>query len=138
MQTADLSVHLSVKECADGAVAVVKLKDAFLNYASSEGLLTGLKDVCREKSARGVRGFAVDLSAVTVMDSCGLSMLIAMKKTAEAAGAKLSVFGLSPMVRRLFSVTKLEGVFRIRDDERSAVAAALGADAPAGATPATR
>lgn len=126
MQTADLSVHLAVKDC--GPVTVVKIKDAFLNYASSEGLLNGLKDVCREKCASGARGFAVDLSSVTVMDSCGLSMLIAMKKAAEAGGAKLSLFGLSPMVRRLFSVTKLEGVFRIRDDERGATTAVLAAD----------
>jgi anti-sigma B factor antagonist len=123
MQTADLSVHLAVKDV--GVVAVVTIKDAFLNYASSEGLLNGLKDVCKEKCASGSKGFAVDLSCVTVMDSCGLSMIIAMKKAAEAGGAKLSLFGLTPMVRRLFSVTKLEGVFRIRDDERAACAAVL-------------
>jgi anti-anti-sigma factor len=121
MQTADLGFHLAVRDAAEGAVSVVRIKDAFLNYASSEGLMSGLKDVCKERVAHGVRAFVVDLSAVTVMDSCGLSMLIAMKKTAETAGAKISLFGLSPMVRRLFAATKLENVFKICDDERAAM-----------------
>jgi anti-anti-sigma factor len=131
MGSSDLSVHLVVEECSGGAVAVIKIKDAFLNYASSEGLLEGLKDACRAKSAKGVRAFVVDLSSVTVMDSCGLSMLIATKKVISQGGGQLSVFGLSPVVRRLFSVTRLEGVFRVRDNQDAAVAAVLSsASAP--------
>jgi anti-sigma B factor antagonist len=117
----DLAAHLSVKDSTDGSVCVIRFKDAFLNYASSESLLSEMKTLCAEKIAHGARGIVVDLTAVTVMDSCGLSMLIAMKRSAAAAGAHLRLFGLAPMVRRLFVVTKLESVFDIRADESSAV-----------------
>ncbi len=123
MQAADLAFHVTVKDSLDGTVSVFRIKDAFLNYASSDGLMTTLKDLCRERTARGARAFVVDLSAVTVMDSCGLSMLIAMKRTAGQSGARFTLFGLSPMVRRLFAITKLDNVFEIHDDERAALAA---------------
>jgi anti-sigma B factor antagonist len=121
MQTAEIAQHVSVKDAPDGTLSVIQIKDAFLNYATSDDLMTRLKEMCRERVDRGVRSLAIDLTSVTVMDSCGLSMLIAMKKIAGSAGGSVCLFGLSPMVRRLFGVTKLESVFLIRDDEVSAL-----------------
>ena len=122
MSSADLAFHLSVKDLPDGDACVLQIKDAFLNYASSDELKTNLKEICRERILRGVRGFALDLSRVTVMDSCGLSVLISLKKLVESEGARLSLFGLSPMIQRLFEITKLENVFAICADESTALA----------------
>jgi len=122
MNESDASDHLAVTQIADGDVVVVKFKDAFLNYETSENLAADIKSLCRERADAGARWFVADLTAVTVMDSCGLSMLVAMKHAAEAAGAHVRLFGLAPMIRRLFVVTKVERVFDICDDERAALA----------------
>jgi len=119
---APVTPRLRVAPTADGSALVVKFADPFLNYATCETLGTDLKALCGARAAQGVRLFAAYLSDVAVMDSCGLSMLVAMKKAAEAAGARIRLFGLSPMIRRLFVVTKVERVFDICDDERAALA----------------
>lgn len=123
MPNPDLAFHLAVTDIPEAAVSVVQIKDAFLNYASSDELKLNLKELCRERMAAGMRGFAIDLSRVTVMDSCGLSVLISVKKLVEGDGARISLFGLSPMIQRLFEITKLESIFDISADESAAVAA---------------
>jgi len=129
MSSTDLAFHLSVRDVPDGGVSILQIKDAFLNYASSEELKTSIKELCRARMASGVRRFAVDVSRVTVMDSCGLSVLISMKKLVEGESARMSLFGLSPMIQRLFEITKLDAVFDIRTDEQACMAA-LASDAP--------
>ena len=129
MSSTDLAFHLSVKDVPARGVAILQIKDAFLNYASAEDLKTNVKELCRARLANGVRRFAVDVTRVTVMDSCGLSVLISMKKLVEGESARMSLFGLSPMIQRLFEITKLEQVFDIRADEQACLAA-LSGDAP--------
>jgi anti-anti-sigma factor len=126
MNATDPAAHIDVTDVDGGAGVLVRFRDAFLNYATSERLATDLKTLCRERSAGGVRWFVVDLSSVVVMDSCGLSMLVAMKRTAEAGGARLRLFGLSETIRKLFEVTKIERVFDICADERAALAPLVG------------
>jgi anti-sigma B factor antagonist len=123
MSNTDLAFHLAVKDLNSGAISVLQIKDAFLNYSSSDDLKANIKELCRERIAQGTKGFAVDVSRVTVMDSCGLSVLISIKKLVESEGARLALCGLSPMIQRLFEITKLESVFDICSDETSAVAA---------------
>jgi anti-anti-sigma factor len=126
MSSTDLVFHLTVKDVPDSGVAILQLKDAFLNYASSEDLKASVKDICRQRIAGGVRRFGVDVSRVTVMDSCGLSLLISMKKLVESETGRMSLFGLSPMIQRLFEITKLDAVFDIRSDEACCLSALTG------------
>jgi anti-anti-sigma factor len=123
MNDTEMAQHLSVKDGAADGVSTVRIKDAFLNYAMSDELKRSLKDLCRARIAAGTRAFAVDLTPVTMMDSCGLSVLISVKKFVEAEGGKMSVFALSPMIERLFTITKLDRVFDIHRDEAAALAA---------------
>ena len=123
MLDAELAEHVTVHDLADRGVSSVRMKDAFLNYALSDELKASLKDVCRRRIDGGIRGFVVDLAAVTVMDSCGLSVLISIKKLVEGEGGRVALSGLSPMIERLFGITKLDRVFEIHADEAAAVAA---------------
>ena len=127
MTETDIAMHVSVAEAPLPGVCTVRIRDSFLNYAMSDALKRSLKDLCHERISGGVRGFAVDLSPVTVMDSCGLSVLISVKKLVEGEGGRMSLFALSPMIRRLFAITKLDRVFEIHDDETSAVSALANA-----------
>jgi anti-sigma B factor antagonist len=123
---ADSAFHLTVADHPDLGVSTVRIRDAFLNYAHADEVKANLREVCRTRIDAGVRAFVIDLAAVTVMDSCGLSILISVKKSIESEGAKIGLASLSPMIRRLFAITKLERVFDIHADE-SAALTALGA-----------
>jgi hypothetical protein len=46
MSPSDASAHLSLTQTADGGVLVVKFKDEFLNYATSETLAADIKTLC--------------------------------------------------------------------------------------------
>ena len=47
------------------------------------------------------------------------------QKQVESEGGRVHLASLSPMIRRLFEITKLERVFDIHDDEATAVAALI-------------
>jgi anti-sigma B factor antagonist len=123
MSSTDAAFHLAVTDAPASGLTVMQIKDAFLNYASSDELKTNMKDLCRTRLATGTRAFAVDLSHITVMDSCGLSVLISVKKLVEGEGGRVALFGLSPMIQRLFEITKLESIFDIYADESAAMSA---------------
>jgi anti-sigma B factor antagonist len=118
----DLSAHIVAEDAAPG-VCTLRIKDALLNYAMGEDLKRGLVGVCRARVGAGTRGFVFDLSRVSVMDSGGLSALISVKKLVEEQGGRMSLFALSPMIRRLFELTKLDRVFEIHDSEAQALSA---------------
>ncbi len=123
MADADLLHHIALRDGPEPGACTILLKDAFLNYSLADQLKRGLKDVCRERLDAGVRDFVVDLAAVTVMDSCGLSVLISLKKMLEAESARIRLSSLSPMIVRLFSITKLDKAFEIAPSGRGPVAA---------------
>jgi anti-anti-sigma factor len=53
----------------------------------------------------------IDLSAVTEMDSAGAQLLVAAKKSAQAAGRELHLRRHSPAVLDVFELLKLGGYF---------------------------
>lgn len=123
MQENDLGLHLDVGDAGDGAACTIRLRDAFLNYAFSDQLKGTLREICTERLSRGTKQFVVDLSAVNVMDSCGLSVLIGMRKIVAGSGGRMVLVATSPILLRLFSITRLDGVFEIVADASAASAA---------------
>jgi len=122
MQESDLNLRVDVGDAEDGASCTIRLRDSFLNYAFSDQLKEALREVCTQRIDRGMRRFVVDLSAVNVMDSCGLSVLIGMRKVVCGAGGRIVLIATSPILLRLFSITRLDGVFEIVHDAASAAA----------------
>src|SRR5262245_52679196 len=124
MSETALAHHVSVNDAPDGAATTIQIRDSFVNYALSEDLKRDLKDFCHARMRRGVRRFVIDLSTVTVMDSCGLSVLISVKKAVEGGGCRLAISSLSPMIARLLEVTKLDRSFEIHATAQAALSAA--------------
>lgn len=121
----ELRHRVQVEDSEESARCTIRLRDAFLNYTFSDQLKVALKDVCRERAGRGVRSFVIDLTAVNVMDSCGLSLLIGLRKLVEAAEGRFVLVASSPILLRLFAITRLDSVFEIVRDEAAATAALL-------------
>ena len=64
----------------------------------------------------------LDLAEVGFMDSSGLSVLVSAFKAARAKNGDVALLHLSPTVRSLIELTRLQQVFSIFDDEAAALA----------------
>ncbi|NJC82402.1 STAS domain-containing protein [Planosporangium mesophilum] len=81
----------------------------------------------------GGQGVAVDLSAVTFIDSVGVAALVTAFKTARAAGLPFTVAAASPSATRLLRMTGLAGLWGFApDDPPSAPNGPLTALTPVG------
>jgi len=67
--------------------------------------------------------FVLDLSRVGYLSSAALGMLLGLARAVAERGGRLKLAGLSPENRELFRITRLDGVFDICEDVRTAVEA---------------
>ncbi|MHC4822128.1 MAG: STAS domain-containing protein [Planctomycetota bacterium] len=119
----EFAFRLELEEVDEAKVLVITLKDSTLNYSSTDSLKPALKDIIQSGLDGGKRNFVVNLQNVGIVDSCGLSVLISLKKQVEAGGAHISLAGLNGMIQRLFTVTRLDKAFPTFEDSSAAVAA---------------
>lgn len=78
------------------------------------------KDRMRELSDDAPTRVLLDLSSVTFLDSSGLGAVVASMKQV-GTGRKLELAGLSPMVQKVFKLTRMDTVFTIHPDVTSAM-----------------
>ena len=55
----------------------------------------------------------VDLGGVAMMTSVALAKFVALNRQAQAAGGRLTLFNLTPTVRQVFKLTRLDTVIEI-------------------------
>jgi anti-anti-sigma factor len=72
------------------------------------------------------KSVVVDLGDSVYIDSSGLSWLLVRHKRLRAAGKKLILHNVPPMVMDVLKVMRLDQVFDLADDERSALNLANG------------
>jgi anti-anti-sigma factor len=60
-----------------------------------------------------VRSVALDLAAVTLVDSAGIGALLSIRERAADLGIELALTRVSDPVRRIFDVTGVTGTFGI-------------------------
>lgn len=116
-----LDAGVLVTESEGRAVTVLLLRDSYLSFEQAEELKPRLKAVLSEAMDRGRTRFVLNLSNVGVMDSCGLAVLISLKKLVESRGGRLLLSNPSAMVQRLFGLTRLDRAFDIYPTEAEAV-----------------
>jgi anti-sigma B factor antagonist len=66
---------------------------------------------------------AVNLLAVTYIDSSGIASLLEVLKEARQSKKELVLFGLTRAVLQVLQLTRLTGVFDIRETEEQALTA---------------
>ena len=64
----------------------------------------------------------INFSKVTYVDSSGLATLVEILKGMRIYGGKMRLSNLSPKIKSLFEITKLEKLFDIAADEAQAIA----------------
>jgi len=87
-----------------------------------------LFDLVKQLLAKDQKYVLLNLAEVPIMDSIGIGSLIMAYKNILAAGGKLKLLNPSVRTRQLLSMTKLQPLFEIFDDEATALAsfAAIG------------
>lgn len=71
--------------------------------------------------ARKTPKIVVDFSKVTYVDSSGLATMVEILKNMKAYGGRLRLTSLSPKIKSLFEITKLERLFDIVADAEEAI-----------------
>jgi anti-sigma B factor antagonist len=69
----------------------------------------------------GQGNLILNLSKVSFMDSSGLSVLISALKAARGKKGDVVLLGLTPAVRTLIELTRLQQIFNIFQEEAAAV-----------------
>ncbi|MBL8010664.1 MAG: STAS domain-containing protein [Flavobacteriales bacterium] len=88
---------------------VFKLQGRLMDQQQADRLLSSLE----EGLAGGQHNVVLDMSDLQYMNSTGLNILINVLTRTRNAGGDAIISGLSPSVRQLFVVTKLDSVFTI-------------------------
>ena len=91
--------------------------DGEIDINSSPDIKKAFDKVLSKKTPRIV----INLSRVTYVDSSGLATLVEILKNMKAYGGKLRLANLSPKIKSLFEITKLEKLFEIVVDEDTAI-----------------
>jgi len=100
-----------------GKVAVVDLSG---KITIGEGDVV-LRDEVNKLLEGDNKSILLNLNGVTYMDSAGIGELVACYKRAAEAGAKLKLLNPSGRVSDLLSLTKLQQVFDIYNEEKEAL-----------------
>jgi stage II sporulation protein AA (anti-sigma F factor antagonist) len=69
----------------------------------------------------GTPRLAIDLSKLEYISSAGLRVLLLVARRVQQAHGKLALFGLTPSVHEVFSISGFNTIFTIRDDAAAAI-----------------
>lgn len=85
-----------------------------------------LKRVAMTWLEQGYRLMALNMGGVDYLDSFGLATVVSILKECRARQGSLALYGLNDTGRRLITVTRLDKVLTIWDEEAEAIAALGG------------
>jgi anti-sigma B factor antagonist len=115
--TVDAS-KLTIQEHEVGAVTVLKLIGEIL---LDDGDLV-FKAHVHGLMVKNRTKLVVDFGDVTYVDSSGVGMLVAKQQTLRKIGGDIRLVHLSPRYERLLTTMRVLPLFRVFDDEATAVA----------------
>lgn len=82
-----------------------------------------LRDFLKPKSSKKTPALLLDFTGVEYIDSSGLATLIEYFQAVQGFKGKLALASLSPRVKNVFEIVRLEQIFSIHTDVSSALAA---------------
>ena len=100
---------IDIQESAESIV--VNIPQERLDITVATKLLNDLQDILAKPPGTVI----LNLKLVNYMDSSVLGVLVNFQKKIKEAGKKLIVTGLSPSIKKIFELTKLNLFFTIKD-----------------------
>jgi anti-anti-sigma factor len=109
----------SVKEIRHRDQAVVVVLAGDIDLQRTPEVHEALKNICQDKPMRVV----INLQEVSYMDSSGVGTLVAVFREMSLYNGKMILCGITPRVRALFEITRLDKFFQIHETEEEALQA---------------
>ena len=109
---------MEIGEKRDGSIVVLR-PVGYLDNDTSPLFQTRLLDVVGPGDGRVL----VDLSGVEYISSAGLRALMAASKKTKAAGGRIAVAALQPMVKEIFEISRFSLVVPVYETSAEATAA---------------
>jgi len=110
------TLQISTDVISDG---VVLSPSGEIDLARSPSMRARVAEVMKQNPKRVV----VDLSGVPYMDSSGVATLVEALQGTRKSGGRLVLCGLTPRVRSILEISRLDTVFTIAADRASAMSA---------------
>jgi anti-sigma B factor antagonist len=108
----------SVRDWSDGRAVTLQIHSKYLNYDVSDGLKTTLRALVQERLDRGTRNFVLDLSKVSIVDSCGVGLMIGLHNLVRAASGSLWLTGITHFLQKIFGMMHLDQYFQVAASEQ--------------------
>ena len=68
-----------LRKSAEGRVLAIEIHAKYLNYDISDSLKLQLREAVQQEIDQGVRHYVLDLSRVSIVDSCGVGLMIGLQ-----------------------------------------------------------
>jgi anti-sigma B factor antagonist len=109
---------MQITERTEDNIPIVSISGD-IDLESSPQLRTFLKAKSTQKTPK----LLLDFAQVTYIDSSGLATLIEYFQAVQGFGGKLALASLSPRVKNVFEIVRLEQIFSLHPDIPAALAA---------------
>lgn len=80
-----------------------------------------LRDKFQEMASKNCAKLLINLKNVSYVDSSGLATFVEVLQKMGRSGGKLVLVGLTPSVRGVFEIAKLDSIFSLEDSEEKAI-----------------
>ena len=94
---------------------------AHVKMMDDEALKTLRRLVDEASGAGGVQLVVIELSKVTILPSMALGLLVQISNKCKSREQRLTLAGVPPLVRQVFSITRLDRVFQFADNVEAAM-----------------
>jgi anti-sigma B factor antagonist len=115
MMAASDSEFVRTESPTAGVSVLIPSED--IDMSRSPVLRTAIKGALKP----GVDRLIIDLSEVQYMDSSGLATLVEAMRIAKAQSIGLHLAGMTPKVRAIFEIARLDAFFSIKDTRQEAL-----------------
>lgn len=102
-------------------VGDVKILDCSGRITLGEGTMV-VRNTVRDLLNNDEKKIVLNLAEVNYIDSSGIGELVSTYTTVTGKGGQLILLNLTKKIQELLAITKLLTVFRVYDDEQSALA----------------
>jgi anti-sigma B factor antagonist len=120
-QVAKMGNHVRLEVTEVGEITVVRFRDRKILDATAIEELGGELFALVENDNR--KNLLLNFTGVEFLSSAALNKLIILDKKIKAHGGRLKMCHLRPEIAEIFSITRLDKLFDIRDNEQTALEA---------------
>lgn len=99
-----------------GDYKLITLSGRLIEKSQAEGLIKEFEGL----AVNGADKYLMSLTDLEYVNSSGLNLLIGMFTQARNSGGELVIGGISPKVKKLMVMTKLDSIFKIYDSVEEA------------------